>query len=313
MKKFLLTFFVVLMASVFSKAEIVKHTYIYNVTEQGDTLCLDRYTDSFALKGRPAVIFAFGGSFRSGSRDASEYLPFFNFLATKGIDAISIDYRTTLKDFDPHKGVDGFVGALQNAISTAVSDFFDATSYVIYYSGEWGIDPSKIIASGSSAGAITALQAENVISNYGYHTDGVPTGFNYAGVISFAGAVCSAGEPTWDKKRLCPIMMFHGDVDTMVPFDYIAAMGMGLYGSKFISSQLDSMAKPFELYIVNNADHRIAVDPMKHNLYDILAFIEEFVVGKAKRATIVNQAVPGASKDYKTDFSLMDFLQSYFK
>ena len=47
----------------------------------------------------------------------------------------------------------------------AVEDFYDATGFVINQSSDWNIDVEQIVASGSSAGAITVLQAEYDLCN----------------------------------------------------------------------------------------------------------------------------------------------------
>ena len=80
---------------------------------------------------------------------------------------VSTDYRTQLKDIDKseYSDLQGFSSALQQAITCAVEDFGDATNYIIEHSVEWQINPAQIIACGSSAGAITALQAEYEICN----------------------------------------------------------------------------------------------------------------------------------------------------
>ena len=310
MKRHVILLFALIIAICTSQAaEIQKSTHIYDITTDGDTLRLDRYTSGDKTSPNPVVIFAFGGSFRTGSRDAKDYLQYFEFLATEGYDVVSIDYRTKMAGFNPAGGITGFVTSLQDAITAAVEDMLKATAFIISKSDDWNINPTAIIASGSSAGAITALQAENLISASGTPSF-LPSGFNYAGVVTFAGAVCAAGAPSWNAERLCPMLMFHGDVDTTVPFKKAEAMGFGLYGSQFISDQLNEMKVPHELYIINQADHSVAVTPMKNNLYDILSFLHEFVDQRSDRVTIVNQSKPGAPKDYNTDFSIMDYVTS---
>ena len=309
MKKFLLAALSVALFAGSASAEIAKETYIYNITEQQDTLRLDYYSSN-CDSAAPLIIFAFGGSFRTGSRDASVYLPYFEFLTEHGYDVASIDYRTTMSSFDPSTGLIGFAIALQKAITTAVTDLYSATDYLIRNADALNIDTNRIIVSGSSAGAITALQAENLLSTGSQLATMLPGDFNYAAVISFAGAVCAAGTPKWNVEKICPMLLFHGDIDTTVPYDGIDAGGFGLYGSKFISNQLSDIDVAHELYVINQADHSVATSPMSENLWDILSFLHEFVDNHAKRVTVVNQSQPGAPKDYNTKFSLMDYINS---
>ena len=153
---------------------------------------------------------------------------------------VSTDYRTQLKDIDKseYSDLQGFSSALQQAITCAVEDFGDATNYIIEHSVEWQINPAQIIACGSSAGAITALQAEYEICNQTAFADRLPANFNYAGVISFSGAICANGIPKWIMSP-CPLMLFYGDADSTVPFTKaVIEEEMGLWGSNFICMQL---------------------------------------------------------------------------
>ena len=83
-----------------------------------------------------------------------------------------------------------------------------------------GIDPNNIVVTGSSAGAITVQQAEWEICNSTPMAAGLPEGFNYKGVMAFAGAVLVDG-PLGYKSAPCPVMMFHGTEDELVPYDVI--------------------------------------------------------------------------------------------
>lgn len=294
-------------ASPFAKSEVVKETGVYNIVET-DTLKYDRYY-SAEKQTASTLIFAFGGSFKAGERDNKDYVPFFNFLAENGINVVSIDYRTALADAPASQmaSIDGFKAALQQAITVAVMDFLSATGYVISMSEEWGIDPTKIFACGSSAGAITALQAENVLISDSL--GGIfPEWFNYAGVISLAGAVCADGEPVWTSKT-APLMLFHGDADNVVPYEKAVIGTMGLYGSKTISRQLNDMDIPHVFHTVMGASHEVCINPMNIYRAEILQFMSDAANGGVGEITILSSRKPGV-KDYKTDFTIMDYLKS---
>lgn len=179
-----------------AETPVLKETYIFAVKGQ-DTLALDKYECSgvqAVQPARPVVLFAFGGGFRGGDRARGDYVPFFHFLAKQGFVVVSTDYRTVMKD--PEGGrLDGFVGALQHAILTAVDDFYDATGYVLQHAEAWNVDADRVIAIGSSAGAITVLQAEYELMNGSDIARRLPVSFRYAGVVSFAGAICSVDAP----------------------------------------------------------------------------------------------------------------------
>lgn len=300
---------IVLTAAV-SAGEVTKTTMAYAVRNATDTLRLDRYTTDGPGKDKPVLIFAFGGGFQGGHRDNSEYIPFFKFMAEQGYVVASIDYRTTLSNYNPASGIPGFATALQGAVTAAVEDLYTATGYILANACSWGINPSRIVVSGSSAGAITALEAEYLIASASPFASSLPEGFNYAGVIACAGAIVTDGAMQWQNARTCPIMLFHGDADSTVPFKTLAAGNLGMYGSQAVSDALKAACIPHELYIVRGADHSVAVSPMNENRYDMLAFLHEFVDAKSNRITVVNQSTPGASTDYKTDFTLLDYLRS---
>ena len=110
----------------------------------------------------------------------------------------------------------------------AVEDLYDATSFVAGSLRSGGSYPARIVACGSSAGAITVLQGAYFIANENPLTAKLPDGFDYAGVISFAGAVVDmADDLTW-KRAPAPIMLFHGDADSNVPY---RALRMAAQGS----------------------------------------------------------------------------------
>jgi len=281
------------------------------VTADGDTLRLDRYP---AVKGADnkgqVLVFAFGGGFRGGNRDSGVFMPFFSFLVENGVTVVSTDYRTALKNANPAQLTtpEGFKEALYEAISVAVIDFYKATSFVIEHGAKWGVDSTKVIACGSSAGAITVLQAEYGICNDMVPPGLLPPGFNYAGVISMAGAVCADGVPTWTVTP-APIMLFHGDADSVVPFEKAVIDGFGLWGSSTISRELAEKGVPHVFHIVRGGGHEVSGTPMSRYEGEILDFIRQIDSPGPCRMITVDERVPG-SGDYKTDFTIEDYLRS---
>ena len=292
--------------------KVQKETYIFAIKGQ-DTLSLDKYEvlSEKALAAKPVVLFAFGGGFKGGERDARRYISFFEFLAENGFVVVSTDYRTALKNPDPKQlsTTEGFVAALQNAIFTAVEDFYDATNYVMQNSDKWNVDSQRIVACGSSAGAITALQAEYEICTQSGLSKRLPDSFNYAGVVSFAGAICNLGELQWNTKP-CPIMMFHGDADKTVPYEKALIEGLGgLWGSATVAQQLENMNVPYYFYKVENAGHSIADTPLVNNRYDVLSFLTKQVLKKRKLTIITDEKVPG-EEPAKKEFTILDYIQN---
>ena len=107
---------------------------------------------------KPAVIFMFGGGFIRGTRDDESYNSWFKLMTDNGYRVISIDYRLGLKG--SNKVGIAQVNVLDKAIHMAVEDLFSATNFIIENADQFEVDPSNIVISGSSAGAISVMQAE---------------------------------------------------------------------------------------------------------------------------------------------------------
>lgn len=288
------------------EAKVVKETFTYNPTLD---LKLDRYTlEGDTASARPVIIFAFGGGFSAGTRDEPRYREYFDFMANLGYVVCSIDYRTALKGFRP-TGPDmmqEFGTGLARAITEATTDFLTATGYILANSGQWRVNPSKIIASGSSAGAITALQSEHtIVTNTGAF---LPEGFNYAAVVSFAGALFSQSAPQ-GLQQFCPTMLFQGNADANVPYNVLTLGDMGLYGSDYLATQLKENGIDGAFYTIMGADHSMAVSPMHDNLYDIAGFLHHVLSGEPVQFAWTTVTRPD-TPPYRTDFSMMDYIRN---
>ena len=95
--------------------------------------------------------------------------------------------------------------------------YYDATNWLISRSDELGIDTSTILLSGSSSGAISVLTAEFERKNDYPESDKLPPGFQYAGIISFSGAILSVNGKLKYSNKPAPKMMFHGTADRIDP------------------------------------------------------------------------------------------------
>lgn len=314
MRKIILTIFASLIALQLTAQgsvaqDLIKiQTHLYAV-KGADSLYLDHYVAPAAGK-RPCVIFVFGGGFVSGARNKEGDIPYFIFLAQNGYDVVSIDYRLGMRGVES-PGVIEFLKAMDNTINIAVEDLFSATNYIIDHAEEWQIDTSKIVVSGSSAGAITSLQAEYAICNNHPIKKNLKEGFNYAGVIGFAGAVFTLdGKPQWNSKS-APTLLFHGNADVQVPYNKMALLGRGMYGSKYIAEHLHDEGTPYWLYTVEYETHSMAGKPMHENHYEILTFLNEYVIQQQplQRTThTTNKSLPKR----KTRFLPTDFINSNY-
>ena len=231
-------------------------------------------------KEKPTVIFMFGGGFKGGHRDSRDLMPLFDAMTREGLKVVAIDYRLGLKD---QKSVGlGSVDAIDNAIHIAVEDLFSATSFIIENAEELGIDPDNIVVMGSSAGAISVLQAEYEICNGTSWAQVLPEGFNYRGVVSLAGAILSRDGGLKYKNEPCPQALFHGTADKVVNYKQIRFFNIGWFGSSVVASVAKKGGYNYRIYRYDGCKHEIAGAGLE-NIPAIMEFLEVNVSGGVRR------------------------------
>lgn len=311
MRKILLLFVALLIVVAVKAQDVVRESYHY-ATHQSEQLYLDKYVvEDGSEEPRPALIFLFGGGFVRGQRDNDYYVPFFERMARAGIVVVSIDYRLGLKSIPEGVGLVEMIGLLDNAVTIAVEDLYAATRYVVDNSQQWGVDTSKIMISGSSAGAITSLQAEWLRCNGAEIAEVLPSDFRYAAVISCAGAIFSTkGKPKF-KGEPAPMLLFHGTSDSNVPYDKASVMGVGFFGSKYVTGQLKRLDAPYYFYSAQYVDHSLAATPLHDQCDLILQFIDEYVV-RGERVQIEAEAIECGVAKRDTHFSVKEYLSTNY-
>lgn len=222
---------------------------------------------------KPLIIHVFGGAFVTGRRNQPDDRLWYRTLADAGYNVAAIDYRLGMKGAQ-FKASMASLKVLRNAIQIAVDDLFSATAYMIDNAAGFDIDPDKIIVSGSSAGAITALQAEWEICNGMEPARVLPEWFNYAGVMSFAGAVFSLQGGIRFPQKPCPVLLFHGTADRIVPYKKIALFGIQFAGSDALAKKFRSVGANCQIYRFDGIGHEVAAS-MRRNLPEELRFLEE--------------------------------------
>jgi len=238
-------------------------------TGTNETLRLDVYEpEGDSLSARPLIIFAHGGSFVGGSRgEANELCISF---ARMGYVTVTIDYRTGF--FLPNERTTTLAVLRAMHDMKAAIRFFrkDAANGNTY-----GVDTSRIIIGGISAGAITAihvayLDQESEIPSYFTPSDtaglggieglsGNP-GFSSKAnaVVNFAGAI---GDTSWIVPGDIPITSFHYDGDVTVPYDTREVSvqgfptGLTASGSGTMKIRLDHVGVVNELRTFTGSGH----------------------------------------------------------
>ena len=310
MKRFLL-FATLIFTMATTMAQTQPTTYCF--AEGEEPLYLDHYR-SAGEGAHPCVLFAFGGGFSHGSRNNERYLPYFDMLLSEGFDVVSVDYRLGMaytldktEDVGPLEGA----WAMYRSVNYAAEDVLRATKYILDNAEKLGIDPSLIVASGSSAGAIAVLQAENYISNRSKYAKILPEKFNFAGVVAFAGAIYSVlGEPEWDAEP-CPVMLFHGNADRNVPYRKATILATGFYGSDYIADQLHNLGATYYFHSAHYRDHALAVTPLTDNHDEIKEFLNRCVLGKEKMQH-TNEYVAEGIEPCETQFTIQEYLNSNY-
>lgn len=289
MKKFLITLMLLTAAGLYSRAAgaIVTpdETYMFAKRDTCE-LFMDIYhpakgsQTTFNGTEKPTVIFMFGGGFIHGTRDNESYHKWFKMMTENGYRIVSIDYRLGLKGSNK-VGV-AQVNVLDQAIHMAVEDLFSATTFIIDNQDQLGIDPKNIVISGSSAGAITVMQAEYEISNRTHWTSVLPQDFNYKGVMSFSGAILSREGKVDFELEPCPTLMLHGTADKLVPYKQIKILWLGFFGGGKLVERFEKFGYNYNMYHFVDYGHEIA-GSMETTMDLQLRFLETNVMQGKKR------------------------------
>lgn len=266
-------------------------TYLY-AQKDGQDLYLDIYEspdsaartvqlDSVTTVEKPTILFVFGGGFKMGNRDADAYKPWFESLCNEGYRVVSIDYRLGLKDVKK-MGI-GQRDLLDKAIHIAVEDLFSSILFLRDNEEELGIDTDNLVLAGSSAGAITVLQADYERANRTPCARVLPEDFRFAGIMSFAGAIYSTHGPL---KYACsapaPTLLLHGTADKLVNYDQIVFFNIGWFGSNRLAERFGKLGYPYTFLRFKDHGHEIAMS-MPYTVEVQKEFIRTCVLKKVAR------------------------------
>lgn len=256
-------------------------------------LYLDVYTPTDTNNGC-CVLFVFGGGFITGSRNHEEYVKFAKLLNDRGYTFVSIDYRLGLKGANM-KGVHA-IGSLEKAIAVAVEDLFSATEYLVQNAHSLGFDADKIVLCGSSAGAITVLQADYELCNRTDLAKNLAPDFHFAGVIPFSGAIFSRLGAVKYKEPPAPTLFLHGINDRLVTYKSIRFFNLGFFGANPLVKRFEKFDYPYCVRRYVGLGHEVAAI-MNHEIETVDWFIRHLVLNHEKvqsDATIFDAGIKAA-------------------
>jgi len=231
-------------------------------------------------KKRPLIIWMHGGGFKLGNKSSRGIPLWSKDFAQRGYVCAAINYRNskgkTLSKLE----------ATVAACHDAIQDLYQSITFLKQHADEYGIDTSRIILAGNSAGAMIALQAAyasaaDLKKMAELPVEDASTTVNplgIAAVINYWGALFSID---FLKQANVPIVSVHGFKDRVVPY----SSKDGLHGSLSIKTAADALKIPNALSTYNGYGHELqkhfipffAGRPVKKRWKDAAAFAAGFL------------------------------------
>ena len=207
-----------------------------------------------SVRTRPLIIWMHGGGFKFGSKDANGTRLWCQTFARRGYVCAAINYTLGKKNFSF-----SFTQLVANCYR-AVQDVQQAITFFKLHAAQYGIDTTRIVLAGNSAGGMLALQTvycSNAqlkgLLNKG-EAAALSTAINpqkIAAIINFWGGIFDTG---WLRQTRVPIVSVHGEQDRIVPYDH---KGYPLYGSLLIHRMADSLQIPNALKSYPGYSHEL--------------------------------------------------------
>ena len=234
----------------------------YRFVERDSFLCLDVYKPEVPRADNASVLMAFGGGFFSGERNNNQMKEWAQALTEHGFTVISIDYRLGFKDsaaVASHRRLLQLPDLFKYCIDIAVQDCAAAVAWVHSNAGMLGIDPSKLILTGSSAGAITVLQLDYCRANSLPQASALPAGWKPAAVIPYSGGVMCRDSKLKYATDPAPTMLLHGKKDRIVTYKSIGLpFGEKMHGGKKMDKALNRQDIPHWFIRFDDIGHEVA-------------------------------------------------------
>lgn len=278
MKPFLSLLFVALAAVAVAQTP---ETYVF--VQRDSALYLDVHRPATPRQDRACVVSVFGGGFVSGSRNDELQREIAPLLTDRGFTVVCIDYRLGLKDsamVAQNSGLLHMQDLFQYCIDIAVEDCAAAVAWVVAHADQLGIDPGRVVLTGSSAGAITVLMTDFCRANAMPQAAALPKGWRPAAVVPYAGALlCRRGELAYMTPP-APTMMLHGMKDKVVSYKKMApVISRNLYGSHRVAKVMAKQGIAHWIVRFPGIGHEVATWlPGSADLF--CAFVDQALAGR---------------------------------
>ena len=229
---------------------------------------------------RPLLLMMHGGSFFIGNKEEPGQVGWCRYFASLGYVAVSINYRL---------GFHALKKEIREAEFRALEDADAALEYLLGRE-DLHIDPKRVFAAGTSAGAMTAL-------NLAFRLYGdkplkevkprLPAGFRIRAVANLWGSVHDLS--VLENAR-APILSFQSTADPVMPYDFGYPLGWPgrllsdpMYGTHAVHEKALELGLRAEHHPCPEARHRIHLDDALEytpRFYEIRDAMTEFFAGE---------------------------------
>lgn len=224
-----------------------------NFKGEKETLLLDVYSPAGFAKNRPAFLLIHGGGFHIGNDKSQKYIvSMANRFAKRGFVCVSINYRVRENPKDDKNGT----------INDALEDAMKGLNWLRENSKKLGVDKSKIVVGGGSAGGILG-------TIFCFRDGSKSEKWNKKGIVAFVD-LWGSPDSSWGNfvvdKNDPPTIIVHGTEDPLVPF----------VNSKKLVEKLNTNGVKNELISIEGAGHTPA-DHMDDFEIKIAKFLAEII------------------------------------
>ncbi len=236
-----------------------KETFAF--VQRDSTLYLDVWRPAHPRPDSACVIALFGGGFVVGERDNELQSTIARQLTERGFVVVSPDYRLGFKDtahIAQYKGVSGLQDMFQWVIDIATEDCAAACAWVIAHADMLDVSTSRIILTGSSAGAIAVLQLDYCRANAMPQAASLPTGWMPAAVVPYSGGIMCKGKPHWATPP-APTMLMHGTKDKIVAYKrFPPLLRRAQWGADIVYKRMTRQGFPTWIVRYEGIGHEVA-------------------------------------------------------